>query len=175
MCHASLTSVSDRTKNCEAFENNLVLLYSEARNGFLWQDQNRRADKPLIFGYSPLGPFSDWKPFRWAPGRSTGICGGWNDGMVVSSLLVTSCSFKFVSVLLSNGWMWFSTETECVFLDTSVFHWLSTITFKYCLAIDDVPVATWCLLTGQNMENEGLKWTTVAAQIYQGKYSRQIA
>lgn len=111
VCHAWLTSVSDRTKNCETFENNHVLLYSEARNRFLWQDQNRRADKPLIFRYSPLGAFSDWKPFRWAQGRSTGVRGGWNDGTVVSPLLFTSCSFKFVSVLLGNVSMWFSPET----------------------------------------------------------------
>lgn len=29
----------------------------------------------------------------------------------------------------------------CVLLDTSVFHWLPAITFMYCIATDDVPVA----------------------------------
>lgn len=107
----SQASVSDRTKNCETFENNHVLLCSEARNCFLWQDQNRRADKPLIFRYSPLGPFRDWKPLRWAQGRSTSVCGGRNDGKVLASLLILSCSFKFVSVLLGKVWMWFSPDT----------------------------------------------------------------
>jgi len=40
-----------------------------------------------------------------------------------------------------------------VLLDTRVFHWLSMC----CSAIDDVPVATRCLLKSQSMQNEGLK------------------
>lgn len=60
-------------------------------------------------------------------------------------------------------------------LGASVFHWLSTADAEI-IAIGDVPVASHLIFTRkQNLEDEGLKLTTVATQSYRAKCSRQIA
>lgn len=75
--------------------------------------------------------------------------------MVVSSLLATSCSFKFVSVLLGNVLVnVIQSRNYFVLLDKSVFHWLFLVTCTYCISVYDVPATTGCLFTNHNMENE---------------------
>lgn len=68
--------------------------------------------------------------------------------------------------------MWFRPESVCPFGFKCISLAINSYNILYALvAIGDVSVATWCLFTSYNKEDEDLKGTALVSLVYQMKYS----